>query len=65
VASDALIEAVFAEDAEGGGEASLEIVALLVFVVELWRATSSLSAAVSLAMVVVDDTDPGKACILP
>lgn len=38
MAGDALVEAVFAEDAEGGGEAAFEVVAFGVFVGEGWRA---------------------------
>jgi len=38
VAGDALVEAVFAEDAEGGGEAAFEVVAFGVFVGEGWGA---------------------------
>lgn len=34
VAGDAFVEAVFAEDAQGGGEAALEVFALFVFVGE-------------------------------
>ena len=42
VASHALVEAIFAENAEGGCEAAFEVVALLVWVVELgWSAMSS------------------------
>jgi len=38
VAGDALVEAVLAEDAEGGGEAAFEVVAFGVFVGEGWGA---------------------------
>jgi len=38
VPGDALVEAVFAEDAEGGGEAAFEVVAFGMFVGEGWRA---------------------------
>jgi hypothetical protein len=36
VAGDAFVEAVFAENAEGGGEAALEVVAFSVFVGKGW-----------------------------
>jgi hypothetical protein len=38
VAGDAFVEAVFAEDAEGGGQAAFEVFALFVFVGEGWGA---------------------------
>ena len=38
VAGDALVEAVFAEDAEGGSEAAFEVVSFGMFVVEGWGA---------------------------
>ena len=38
VAGDAFVEAVFAENAEGGGEAAFEVVAFGVFVCEGWWA---------------------------
>jgi hypothetical protein len=46
VPGDALVEAVFAEDAEGGGEAAFEVVAFGVFVGEGWGAGNAMVSRV-------------------